>query len=44
VGRPFTAQFLLLPGRVNFLTFHGRTGFVIEPTPTPVDLTQPPSP
>ena len=44
VGRPFTAQFLLLPGRVNFLTFHGRTGFVIEPTPTPVDLTHPPSP
>jgi hypothetical protein len=44
VGRSFTAQFLLLPGRVNFLTFHGRTGFVIEPTPTPVDLTHPPSP
>ena len=44
VGRPFTAQFLLLPGRVNFLTFHGRDGFVIEPTPTPVDLTHPPSP
>ncbi len=44
VGRPFTAQFLLLPGRVNFLTFQGRGGFVIEPTPTPVDLTHPPSP
>jgi murein DD-endopeptidase MepM/ murein hydrolase activator NlpD len=44
VGRPFTAQFLLLPGRVNFLTFHGRNGFVIEPTPTPADLTRPPSP
>ena len=42
VGRPFTAQFLLLPGRVNFLTFNGRSGFVFKPTPTPVDLTHPP--
>ena len=44
VGRPFTAQFLLQPGMVNFITFHGRSGFTIEPTPTPVDLTHPPSP
>ncbi|MFN2149503.1 MAG: peptidoglycan DD-metalloendopeptidase family protein [Anaerolineales bacterium] len=41
-GHAFSAQFYLLPGRVNFLQFGGRNGFVIEPTPTPPDMDQPP--
>jgi len=42
VGRTFTAQFLLYPGQTNLLIFRGRHGFVIEPTPTPVNLSEPP--
>lgn len=42
VGRTFTAQFLLHPGQTNLLVFRGRYGFVIEPTPTPVNLSEPP--
>jgi murein DD-endopeptidase MepM/ murein hydrolase activator NlpD len=41
-GHAFTAQFYLEPGRVNFLRFGGRNGFVIEPTPEAPDLNQPP--
>ena len=43
VGHALTAQFYLYPGRVNYLRFEGRSGFVIEPTATPADLSSPPS-
>jgi len=42
VGRTFTTQFFLYPGQTNFLVFLGRSGFNIEPTPTPVNLAVPP--
>jgi hypothetical protein len=42
VGRTFTAQMLLLPGQTNLFTFHGRWGYVIEPTPTPINMSHPP--
>jgi murein DD-endopeptidase MepM/ murein hydrolase activator NlpD len=41
-GHPMTAQFWLYPGQTNFITFHGRNGFVIQPSPTPVNLISPP--
>lgn len=41
-GRSFVAQFYLYPGQTNFLVFRGRSGFNVEPTPTPADLTKPP--
>ncbi len=41
-GRSFAAQFYLYPGQTNFIVFRGRSGFNVEPTPTPVDLTKPP--
>jgi len=41
-GHALSAQFYLEPGRVNFIEFGGRNGFVIEPTATPPDLDQPP--
>lgn len=43
-GRPMTAQLWLKPGQVNLITFHGRYGFTVEPTPTPIDLITPPYP
>jgi murein DD-endopeptidase MepM/ murein hydrolase activator NlpD len=42
VGRTFTTQLYLYPGQTNFLVFRGRSGFNVEPTPTPIDLTLPP--
>ncbi|HEY44835.1 MAG TPA: peptidoglycan DD-metalloendopeptidase family protein [Anaerolineae bacterium] len=42
IGRSFTTQLYLYPGQTNFLVFRGRSGFNIEPTPTPVNLTVPP--
>jgi len=42
VGHALTAQFYLYPGRVNFLRFEGRDGFIIDPTATPANLDAPP--
>lgn len=42
VGRTFIANLYIHPGQTNFLTFNGRDGYTVEPTPTPVDLTSPP--
>ncbi len=42
-GHPMTAQFWLDPGKTNFFTFKGRQGFIVQPTPTPVNLASPPS-
>ncbi len=41
-GRSFSTQLYLYPGQTNFIVFRGRNGFNVEPTPTPVDLTNPP--
>lgn len=42
VGHVFSAQFWLEPGRVNVVSFYGRSGFDVLPAPTPVNLEQPP--
>lgn len=42
-GHPMTAQFWLHPGKTNYFTFKGRQGFIVQPTPTPVNLASPPS-
>jgi murein DD-endopeptidase MepM/ murein hydrolase activator NlpD len=42
IGRTFTAQLLLLPGQTNLFKFNGRWGYVIEPTPIPIDRSLPP--
>jgi murein DD-endopeptidase MepM/ murein hydrolase activator NlpD len=36
-GHTYTAQFYLEPGRVNYIEFHGRDGFLIDAAPTPVE-------
>jgi murein DD-endopeptidase MepM/ murein hydrolase activator NlpD len=36
-GHAFTAQFYLEPGRVNYIEFRGRHGFVIDAEPQPVE-------
>lgn len=42
VGKAYVAQLLLHPGQTNFIIFGGRNGYIIEPTPTPPDLSSPP--
>ncbi len=42
-GHPMTAQFWLDPGKTNYFTFKGRQGFIVQPTPAPVNLASPPS-
>lgn len=36
-GHTHTAQFLLEPGQVNYIEFHGRDGFLLDTVPTPVE-------
>lgn len=36
-GHTYTAQFYLEPGRVNYIEFLGRNGFVVDATPTPIE-------
>jgi murein DD-endopeptidase MepM/ murein hydrolase activator NlpD len=36
-GRAYTAQFYLEPGLVNYIEFHGRNGFDVSATPSPVE-------
>lgn len=43
-GHPYTAQLLLIPGRTNFLTFRGRSGFQLEATAEPARAARPPYP
>jgi hypothetical protein len=42
LGRPRTASLWVYPGQTNFFTFQGTQGYVVEPTPAPPDLTNPP--
>ncbi len=42
VGRTFTMQLYVYPGRTNLFLFRGRAGFEIEPTATPADMINPP--
>lgn len=41
-GRNYSVQLYLDPGRTNFITFRGRNGFELDPTPTAVNLANPP--
>jgi murein DD-endopeptidase MepM/ murein hydrolase activator NlpD len=41
-GFKYEAYLTLYAGETNFILFRGRKGFVVHPTPTPVDLTTPP--
>jgi len=41
-GRAYTAQFWLEPGIVNFIEFHGRNGFDVEPAAESQNLSHPP--
>jgi murein DD-endopeptidase MepM/ murein hydrolase activator NlpD len=43
IGRSFIAQMYLYPGQTNFLIFTGRNGFIVHPTPPPVDFTSSPA-
>jgi murein DD-endopeptidase MepM/ murein hydrolase activator NlpD len=43
VGRTFIANLYIHPGQTNFMIFNGRHGYTVEPTPTPADMTSPPS-
>ncbi len=43
-GHAYTAQLLLVPGRTNFLTFRGRSGFQLEATAEPARAASPPYP
>jgi murein DD-endopeptidase MepM/ murein hydrolase activator NlpD len=43
LGLPLTASFLVQPGQTNFIVFRGRSGFLVEPTPTPVPGRFPPA-
>jgi murein DD-endopeptidase MepM/ murein hydrolase activator NlpD len=43
LGRPVTASLLVQPGQTNFIVFRGRTGFLVEPTPTPLPGRFPPT-
>jgi murein DD-endopeptidase MepM/ murein hydrolase activator NlpD len=36
-GHTYTAQFYLEPGRVNYIEFHGRNGFAVDASPTPLE-------
>jgi hypothetical protein len=36
-GRTYAAQFYLEPGLVNYIEFHGRNGFNVAATPSPVE-------
>lgn len=42
-GRSFVAQMYLYPGQTNFFLFTGRKGYVVHPTPPPIDLSSPPN-
>jgi murein DD-endopeptidase MepM/ murein hydrolase activator NlpD len=42
VGFQYVAYLTLYAGETNFILFRGRNGFVVHPTPTPVDLSSPP--
>jgi murein DD-endopeptidase MepM/ murein hydrolase activator NlpD len=42
VGRSFVNYLYLYPGQTNFFTFRGRHGYVVEASPTAVDLSRPP--
>jgi murein DD-endopeptidase MepM/ murein hydrolase activator NlpD len=41
-GLSYTAYMYLYPGQTNFFVFRGRDGYIIEPTPSTVDLSKPP--
>ncbi|MEJ2606269.1 MAG: peptidoglycan DD-metalloendopeptidase family protein [Anaerolineales bacterium] len=41
-GFQYVAYLTLYAGETNFIIFRGRNGFVVHPTPTPVDLSSPP--
>ena len=43
LGRPVTASLLVQPGQTNFIVFRGRTGFLVEPTSTPLPGRFPPT-
>lgn len=36
-GHNYTAQFYLEPGRVNYIEFHGRDGFIVDAIPEPLE-------
>lgn len=36
-GHAYTAQFYLEPGRVKYIEFHGRDGFVVDASPSPIE-------
>ncbi|HET7011396.1 MAG TPA: peptidoglycan DD-metalloendopeptidase family protein [Anaerolineales bacterium] len=41
--RPMVASLLIHPGQTNFVVFQGMTGYLIEPTPTPLPGRFPPT-
>lgn len=43
LGRTISASLLIHPGQTNFIVFRGRSGFLIEPTPTAPPGLFPPS-
>jgi murein DD-endopeptidase MepM/ murein hydrolase activator NlpD len=41
IGKIFETTLFLYPGQTNTIQFRGRHGFMVEPTPTPVEFPQP---